>query len=139
MTAIAAAAERDPRWDVIARRAPRLADTMLSYLDQMGVSLRPASIDAVELALRGFADYATREHRLRRVRSVQRVHIEGFKLWLAAQPVSRTRTMSPRTVKHRLGMLRVFFERIIEWQWADAPKSCPILAIDMPIVNEPLP
>jgi site-specific recombinase XerD len=139
MTAIAAAAERDPRWDGIVVRAPRMADTMLSYLDQMGVSLRPASIDAIELALRGFADYATGEHRLRRVRSVQRVHIEGFKLWLAAQPVSSSRTMSARTVKHRLGMLRVFFERIIEWQWADAPKSCPILAIDMPIVDEPLP
>ena len=59
MTAIAAAAERDPRWDGIVVRAPRMADTMLSYLDQMGVSLRPASIDAIELALRGFADYAT--------------------------------------------------------------------------------
>ena len=88
MTAVAIASERDPRWEAIARRAPRMAETMLSYLDQMGVSLRPASIDAVELALRGFADYATREHRLRRVRSVQRVHVEGFK------PIDGWRTLA---------------------------------------------
>ena len=30
-------------------------------------------------------------------------------------------TISPRTVRHRLGMLRNFFERLIEWEWGDAP------------------
>ena len=139
MTAVAEASERDPRWDAIAARAPRLAATMGSYLDQMSVSLRPSSIEAVDLALRGFAAYVTTEHQLRQVRSVQRRHIEGFKLWLTNQPASRSKTMSARTVKHRLGMLRVFFERIIEWGWDDAPKSCPILSIDMPLVDDPLP
>ena len=49
---------------------------MTAYLDQMGVTLRPASIDAVGLALRGLAVYVTSEHQLRQVRSVQRRHIE---------------------------------------------------------------
>ena len=139
MTAVAAAHQSDSQWDQIAARAPRLAATMTAYLDQMSVTLRPASIDAVGLALRGFADYVTSEHQLRQVRSVQRRHIEGFKIWLANQPVGRGKTMSARTVKHRLGMLRVFFERIIEWGWTDAPKTCPILSIDMPLVDDPLP
>jgi site-specific recombinase XerD len=139
MSIVATAAEHDPRWEQITVRAPRLAATMTAYLDQMSVSLRPSSIDAIDLALRGLADYVTTEHRLRTVRSVQRRHVEGFKVWLAAQPAGRSKTMSPRTVKHRLGMLRVFFERIIDWGWADAPKSCPILSIDMPLVDDPLP
>ncbi len=139
MSAVAATAEHDPQWEQIAARAPRLAATMTAYLEQMSVSLRPSSIDAVGLALRGFAVYVTTEHQLRQVRSVQRRHVEGFKAWLANQPAGRSKTMSPRTVKHRLGMLRVFFERIIEWGWTDAPKSCPILSIDMPLVDDPLP
>ena len=139
MSAVATAPEHDPQWEQIAVRAPRLTATMTAYLDQMSVSLRPASIDAVGLALRGFATYVTTEHHLRQIASVQRRHVEGFKVWLAVQPAGRTKTMSPRTVKHRLGMLRVFFERIIEWGWADAPKSCPILSIDMPLVDDPLP
>ena len=115
MSATAEASERDPQWEQIATRAPRLTATMTCYLEQMSVSLRPSSIDAVRLALRGFAVYVTTEHQLRQVRSVQRRHVEGFKVWLANQPAGRSKTMSPRTVKHRLGMLRVFFERIIEW------------------------
>ena len=115
MIAVAATTEIDPQWEQIAARAPRLTATMTCYLEQMSVSLRPSSIDAVSLALRGFAGYVTTEHQLRQVRSVQRRHIEGFKLWLTNQPAGRSKTMSARTVKHRLGMLRVFFERIIEW------------------------
>ena len=107
MTAVAKAHESDPQWEQIAGRAPQLAATMTAYLEQMSVSLRPASIDAVGLALRGFAAYVTTEHQLRQVASVQRRHVEGFKVWLANQPASRSKTMSPRTVKHRLGMLRV--------------------------------
>ena len=139
MIAVAATTEIDPQWEQIAARAPRLTATMTCYLEQMSVSLRPSSIDAVSLALRGFAGYVTTEHQLRQVRSVQRRHVEGFKLWLTNQPAGRSKTMSARTVKHRLGMLRVFFERIIEWGWDDAPKSCPILSIDMPLVDDPLP
>jgi site-specific recombinase XerD len=109
------------------------------YLDQMALSLRPSSVDAVELALRGLAGFVTTEHHVRAWRGVQRRHIEDYKAWLVAQPAGPNRTMSPRTVRHRLGMLRVFFERIIEWGWDDAPKRCPILQTDLPRVDDPLP
>ena len=36
-------------------------------------------------------------------------------------------------------MLRVFFERIIEWDWPDAPLRNPILNWDLPRRPEPLP
>jgi integrase len=138
-TLAASAPGPDPRWADIAARAPRLAATINVYLDQMALSLRPSSVDAVELALRGLASFLTTEHHVRALRSVQRRHIESYKMWLAAQPAGPNKTMSPRTVRHRLGMLRVFFERTIDWGWDDAPKSCPILQTDLPRVDDPLP
>ncbi|HEX4865568.1 MAG TPA: tyrosine-type recombinase/integrase [Acidimicrobiales bacterium] len=130
----------DPRWEPIAARAPQLATTMGAYLEQMSLSLRPQSISAFELALRIFAGFLIEEdRRLRRVRQVRRHHIEAYKTWLTNRPVGAGRTMAARTIRHRLGILRVFFERIIEWGWADAPRACPIFDSDMPKVDDPLP
>jgi site-specific recombinase XerD len=130
----------DARWEPVAARAPQLAATMRAYLEQMALSLRPASIEAIDLTLRSFAGYLVdSDRRLRRLRHVRRHHIEGYRIWLAAQPVGRTKTISRRTVRHRLGMLRVFFERIAEWGWADAPTGCLIFDADLPRLDDPLP
>ncbi len=113
---------------------------MRAYLEQMALSLRPASIEAIDLTLRSFAGYLVAHHRrVRRLRQVRRDHIEGYHSWLAAQPVGRTKTISRRTVRHRLGMLRVFFERIAEWGWGDAPTGCLIFDADLPRLDDPLP
>ena len=34
--------------------------------------------------------------------------------------------LSTTTIRHRLGLLRTFFERIIEWGYDDAPARVPI-------------
>ncbi len=47
--------------------------------------------------------------------------------------------MKNTTVRMRLGMLRLFFERIIEWGWDDAPARCPVFEADLPKVDDPLP
>jgi integrase len=39
----------------------------------------------------------------------------------------------------RLGHLRSFFDRIIEWDYCDAPTRNPVFAGDMPIRDRPLP
>jgi site-specific recombinase XerD len=130
----------DVRWEPIVAAAPQLATTMQAYLEQMALSLRPASIDAIELCLRGFAGYLVDHHRrVRRLRHVRRDHIEGYHRWLADQPVGRTKTISRRTVRHRLGMLRVFFERVAEWGWGDAPTGTLIFDGDLPKLDDPLP
>ena len=36
-------------------------------------------------------------------------------------------------------MVRTFFERIIDWDWQDAPRRVPIFAGDIPKADEPLP
>jgi site-specific recombinase XerD len=130
----------DARWEPIATAAPQLAATMRAYLEQMALSLRPASIEAIDLTLRSFAGFLVdHDHRLRRLRQLRRDHIEAYHRWLADQPVGRDKTISRRTVRHRLGMLRVFLERVIEWGWTDAPKSCPIYESDLPKLDDPLP
>jgi site-specific recombinase XerD len=129
----------DDRWAQLSARAPRLVSTMHAYMDQMAISLRPSSIAALDIALRSLATYLTTNHRVRALRGVSRHHIEGYKTWLAAQPAGPNKTLSAQTIRHRLGMLRVFIERVAEWDWDDAPKACPILASDLPRVNEPLP
>ena len=70
---------------------------------------------------------------------VGRVHVEGFKGWLAARPTPKDRPPVANTLRQRLGMLRSFFERIIEWDWPDAPVRVPIFAGDLPRGDDVLP
>jgi site-specific recombinase XerD len=134
------ATSADGPWERIGARAPQLAATMHTYLEQMALSLRPSSIDAIELTLRSFAGFLVdHDRRLRRLRHVRRHHIEAYRVWLAGQPVGRGKTTSRRTVRHRLGMLRVFFERVGEWGWPDAPTSGLIFDADLPKLDDPLP
>jgi integrase len=72
------------------------------------------------------------------VAAVERRHIESFKLALAGRP-GRRGTVSTETIRNRLGMLRSFFERIIDWDDPDAPRRVPVLAGDIPKADEPLP
>ncbi len=36
-------------------------------------------------------------------------------------------------------MLRTFLDRIMEWDWPDAPRRQPIFSIDLPLIDHPLP
>ena len=47
--------------------------------------------------------------------------------------------LSKNTQRQRLRMIRIFFERLIEWDWPDAPARNPILHGDIPPRPEPLP
>ena len=49
-------------------------------------------------------------------------------MWLADQPGNKAHGLSANTQRQRLRMLRVFFERIIEWDWPDAPTRNPVIA-----------
>lgn len=43
------------------------------------------------------------------------------------------------TIRQRFGLLRSFFERIIEWDWDDATMRIPIFTVDVPVADDPLP
>jgi integrase len=112
---------------------------MSSYLEQITVSHRPASVVAYSLALRHLAAYVTAtDPNCVTVAEIGRSHIEGFKLAFAARPGLKG-AMSTTTIRHNLGMIRTFFERIIDWDWDDAPRRVPIFAGDVPKADEPTP
>ena len=68
-----------------------------------------------------------------------RSHIEDFKTWLAARPGKKGKGLATITIRHRLSTVRTFFERIMEWDYDDAPARLFIYMSDFPALDEPLP
>ena len=127
-------------WETVHEVAPQMVLTMLDYLDQIAVSQRPATVRSVNTDLRTFARFVTvHDPAVRSVAAVGRKHIEAFKVWQNRQPGIKTATVKPATFRRRIGMLRMFFIRIIEWGWDDAPARVPIFFGDVPKRDEPLP
>jgi site-specific recombinase XerD len=126
-------------WAQIEAAAPQAAAVMLRYLQQLGTFLSPASVDAADNALRHLARWMVSEGGLRAVGDIRRDHIEDFKVWLAARPRGAGRVITKETHRQRMRTVRQFFERIIEWDWPDAPPRNPVIAGDIPKKPEPLP
>ncbi len=129
------------RFEQIAACAPQLAATMTRYLAQIAVSSRPGTVEAADLCLRCFAQHVCEtDPECQRVADVERRHIESYKLALAARRGKvPTKPIAVATVRHKLGMLRTFFERVIDWGYDDAPRRVPVFAGDLPKADEPLP
>ncbi len=126
-------------WATLTARAPQLAATLRRYLIQLTTFLAPRSVDVADGTLRQFARWLTDTADIDTVVGIRRVHIEDYKVWLAAQPGTKAATLSKNTQRQRLRMIRICFERLIEWDWPDAPVRNPILHGDIPPRPEPLP
>ena len=127
-------------WDVVIAHAPLLAVTAWRYLDQLAVSMRPATVDVADNTLRCFAGFLVAEHPdLVGFVDVRRAHVEGFKLFFVARLTAAGKLPARNTIRQRFGMLRSFFDRIIEWDWDDAPMRIPIFSVDVPVADDPLP
>jgi site-specific recombinase XerD len=126
------------QWAHINAMTPQIAATMQRYLQRLAAFQAPASVDVAELSLRQFAQWMLSDG-LHSVVAVHRDDIEDFKVWLANKPHPRGGTISPETHRQRLRMVRSFFERIIEWDWPDAPARNPVINGDIPKKPEPLP
>src|SRR5665647_51671 len=88
-------------------------------------------------ALAGFLVEAAPE--VLSVAAVTRRHIEDYKPWLAARPGQNKARVTTATIAHRLGTLRMFFVRIDEWGWDEAPARVPMFPGDLPRQDHPLP
>ena len=131
--------ESSREWAELSAAAPQLVATMRRYLIQLTTFLAPRSVDAADSALRQLARWLTAETDVLVVADIKRIHIEDFKVWLAAQPGVKGPTMAKNTQRQRLRMIRIFLERLIEWDWPDAPGRNPILHGDIPPRTDPLP
>jgi site-specific recombinase XerD len=131
---------RLPGWDRLAADLPAVVATMRRYLEQLECVLRPGSVGNADQALRSFAAFLIeRAGDVSALSDVQRRHIEDYKRWLAARPGRDNPRVTPATLAHRLGTLRMFFTRISEWDWPEAPTRVPIIPGDLPRQDHPLP
>jgi len=106
---------------------------------QLGTFLAPGSVTAAENALRQFARWLVTETQITAISDVGRDDIEDYKVWLAGKRRSAGQVISRETHRQRMRTVRQFFERIIEWDWPDAPPRNPVIAGDIPKKPEPLP
>jgi site-specific recombinase XerD len=126
-------------WAVLSNAAPQLVATMRRYLVQLTTFLAPRSVEVADQTLRQFTRWLTTATDITIVAGIERAHIEDYKVWLAAQPGQKNRVLAKNTQRHRLRMIRIFLERLIEWDWPDAPARNPILHGDIPPRTEPTP
>jgi site-specific recombinase XerD len=132
-------AESHRDWATFAVHAPQLTATMRRYLVQLTTFLAPRSVDVADSTLRQLARWLTANTDVTVVADITRTHIEDYKVWLTAQPGTKSPTLAKNTQRQRLRMIRIFLERLIEWDWPDAPGRNPILHGDIPPRPEPLP
>lgn len=124
-------------WAEVEASLPVMAATMHRYLQQVSCSLRPASITATDQGLRLFATFLVRVHpSVTAVAQLQRVHLEDYKRWLTDDlddPYAGPgRSLSATSRSLRLGSLRMFFTRLIEWDYPDAPTRPLLFLGDLP-------
>ena len=127
------------QWALLRADAPQVVVTIQRYLQRLAAFQAPKSVDVAENSLRQFAWWLVADAGLDTIAAVRRDDIEDFKVWLANKPHPRGGTISPETHRQRLRMVRSFFERIIEWDWPDAPARNPVISGDIPKKPEPLP
>ena len=139
---------RKHHWNKSAARAqqwaaapPRLRVTFEGYIEQMRLSLRPATMVRVEAVLREFAGWLTTyAPEVTAVRDLRRAHIERYKRRLAQRPSVRgSGRLSNIGLAEQLGTLRVCLERLSEWDGEDAPTRVLMFAGDIPRRDQPLP
>ncbi len=134
-------AERSAQW---ARVSPRLAQTLLGYLDQIRVSLRPSTVVGVEAVLREFGCFLSRHSpEVGCVADIRRTHIEAYKSHLSTRATvgssRRNSTLSKASIASHVRALRTCFERLGEWGGDDIPAVVLVFSGDSPILDQPLP
>ena len=131
--------ESHREWAVLSTQAPELAATMRRYLVQLPTFLAPRSVDVADSTLRQLARWLVAETDVVMVAGISRRHVEDYKVWLASQPGCKGPTLAKNTQRQRLRMIRIFLERLIEWDWPEAHHRNPILHGDIPPRPKPLP
>ncbi|CAN5908730.1 hypothetical protein BH23ACT2_BH23ACT2_29810 [soil metagenome] len=125
-------------WDPI---TPLYRAVALRYVEQVRLSLRPATVKHIEQHLGVFGTWLADHHPdIASCAQLERHHIEAFKAWLVIQPSARTGKPLARTsIKEQLINLGCFFDRITNWGYLDAPTRPLLFVGDLPRIDRPLP
>jgi site-specific recombinase XerD len=129
-----------PSWQQLEYSVPGVVAPMRRYLEQIRCVLRPGSVNNTDIALRSFAGFLIEAApNIVSTAEVTRRQIEDYKPWLAKRPGQNKARVTSATLAHRLGTLRMFFVRIDEWGWDEAPPRVPMFPGDLPRQDHPLP
>jgi integrase/recombinase XerD len=125
-------------WDQI---APLYRDNAQRYIEQIRLSLRPATVRHIEQHLRVFGTWlAEQHHNVESCADLERHHIEAFKGWIAVQLSRRTGKPLTRTsIKENLINLGCFFDRTSNWGYPNVPTRPLLFVGDLPRIDRPLP
>ena len=120
---------------------PGFADAAHRYVAQVDLSLRPSTVKHIEHDLREFGTWLADAYpNVSSCADLERVHVEAYKIWLAAKHGRYTgKPLNRVSMKNRLINLHCFFDRIAEWGYPNSPRRPLIFAGDLPIVDKPLP
>jgi integrase len=128
------------RWAGLRAERPELSSTARRYLAQIEVSMSPATMEKTDEVLACFCAYLVASHpEVHSFADMGRRHIEAYKAHLARRATPWGTPLKPNTRRAHLTMLRVFFDRIIEWGYPEAPAFTPVFRADLPKAPEPLP
>jgi site-specific recombinase XerD len=106
----------------------------------MALIRRPATVDSTDRALRSLARFLIDAYpAVTGFADVGRGEIEAFNAHFTTAGNTRGGPPARNTTRQQLGMIRCFFDRIIEWDWPDAPARTPMFSIDVPVAADPLP
>ncbi|MGP7995763.1 MAG: tyrosine-type recombinase/integrase [Streptosporangiaceae bacterium] len=128
-----------PGWVQLDKAIPQITVPMRRYLEQVACVLRPGSVSNTDQALLSFAAFLAETSPATPLAHVTRRHVEAFKPWLAARPGQNKPRLTTATIAHRLGTLRMFFVRIEEWGWDEAPPRVPMFPVTCPARTTPCP
>jgi site-specific recombinase XerD len=126
-------------WAVLSAARPQLAATVERYLTQLSTFLAPRTVESDDNTLRQLARFLVAETDVGAVASITRTHFEDYKVWITVQPGTNGAHLAKNTQRRRLREIRIFFERLIEWDWEDAPRRNPIFHGDIAPRTDPLP
>jgi integrase/recombinase XerD len=136
------AARRSQQWGEV---TPGVAATLRGYLEQIALTLRPATVRHAEATLREFGAFLTTvAPAVTRVADLRRRHLEAYELHLTSRPALRpgrhcTTVLGRRAVAAHLRTLSAAFTRLAEWAGDDAPACVLLFPGDFPILDRPLP
>ena len=131
------ASERE--WEALRAASPQVVVTIDRYLAQLSTVLAPRSVEKANTTLRQLVRWLVATTDVTAVAGITRTHLEDYKLWLSTQPGMKGEILAKNSQRHRLRMIRIFFERIIEWDWDDAPRRNPLFHGDIAPRTDPLP
>lgn len=124
---------------------PEIRNEVIRYANTLGTVLTASSVYARIKALVVLTDYLAHHHPdLSRLDQLERsAHIEPFLAWARTRPWKgnngQGRTVTIGLFHHDVMSLKVFFEDIAEWGWANQPRTRLLYRADLPRLPDPIP